>query len=1234
MDSEPRHPRSCVARTVACVRAVVIGNLLLLNSAYGTDLRTHTAFAAGSDQTVAATPDALERARQMLARAYQLEQDGKLQEAFDTAREASRTLEALTGLADLAHRQYLQGTIHSLLGKILADNGQYDQAVDAWKEALGFYAPLYNSDAEFWKGASKAGGNFEHAASNIIVTLDFLVQVYEAQKRPVDALDYLVLEDDFLTKLGKEDELIEIRRRSLTIIEATPSLPFARRRRAQALTALGVALTNTGRAGEAMPLLEQASKILSAAPATPDPEIARARVDASLFTGYALQALGRHADALPVLQRASSDLAKADTVGQLRALERVFASLYSLGRFPQALDVLNQRVDIASRTPGMEPFEYRARSHLVLLYYRLGDYTRAKAESAALRGVATKAKIPVADQVKAYANEGVVNRDSGSPGEALDSFNAAIKLLEGYPGTEVDRARHHIDVATALTALRRPDDARAALQRGLRLVESVLEGAVVAEQLRNLLAEDDENRLGQAGAVARQCQRTIAAFSKTPAANALVLGCLIDLGREHLRAGRTDQAITAFRSSADRLSPAGALALSTSNFDAAFENQHQRWVALSGLGLALAASGRNRDAATQLIEASELGRDRYLTGMAAMPVLQRYRFMETDAKYASVGRIAVALSFQSADVDVARTLDASLSRKALFTEISRRQHEALRAAAVRDPALMRRYLDLRHRVARHVVDWQRDGTAGADSEIVERLFREIGDVEARLLRLSQPGAADWKPEGSAAARIAALLGARNVLLEFVRFTPVSPAALRALDLRSLTSDEPDRQRYGVFVVSGATRRVTAVDLGPVRPIDDAVLQYRAIHQRQSALESFKLDESELSKTADRLRRLMFDPLADHLKGAGRIYVAPEGPLSLMPFEAIPVSSAGLNTRYLVEDYEIVYLNTGRDLLRPANRPPAIRSRDVWLVGDPDFDATQVMLASSANGPLPSSRRLKPVPIQDAAIATPQRMGSAGYETLRNWSRLERTGGLLDRIAQMASVSNMNPIILTGTRASEANLAQMHAPRVAVFATHGKFLDRSARVRFTVTSLSINSEGSKIEGLDEEELLAADPLFRSMLAVAGANVAGSNPGDTAPWDGLLTAYEVWGLDLQGADLVALTACETGLGVVQGAGPNGGLRQPSGEVVAGLRQAFVVAGAKSMLMSMWPVSENETIRSLDQFFDSWLRAGEGRYMAFRRSQLEALRHARERRGNGHPFWWAGFVYFGDPGDVMAR
>lgn len=76
------------------------------------------------------------------------------------------------------------------------------------------------------------------------------------------------------------------------------------------------------------------------------------------------------------------------------------------------------------------------------------------------------------------------------------------------------------------------------------------------------------------------------------------------------------------------------------------------------------------------------------------------------------------------------------------------------------------------------------------------------------------------------------------------------------------------------------------------------------------------------------------------------------------------------------------------------------------------------------------------------------------------------------------------------------------------------------------------------------------------------------------DGLLTAYEVIGLDLTGTDLVILTACETGIGVTPGGKEPPGLKQTKGEGVAGLRQAFTIAGARSLIISMWSVPLDPT------------------------------------------------------------
>jgi CHAT domain-containing protein len=125
------------------------------------------------------------------------------------------------------------------------------------------------------------------------------------------------------------------------------------------------------------------------------------------------------------------------------------------------------------------------------------------------------------------------------------------------------------------------------------------------------------------------------------------------------------------------------------------------------------------------------------------------------------------------------------------------------------------------------------------------------------------------------------------------------------------------------------------------------------------------------------------------------------------------------------------------------------------------------------------------------------------------------------------------------------------------------------------------------------------------------------------DGVLTAYEVSGLDLRGTELVNLTACQTGQGDVTADG------------VTGLRQAFILAGARSVTMSMWEVPAQETVDQMTAFYQAWHgrsgAADTARYPAFHRAQRDALAKARTTYGSAHPFHWAGTVFVGDPGDL---
>ena len=126
------------------------------------------------------------------------------------------------------------------------------------------------------------------------------------------------------------------------------------------------------------------------------------------------------------------------------------------------------------------------------------------------------------------------------------------------------------------------------------------------------------------------------------------------------------------------------------------------------------------------------------------------------------------------------------------------------------------------------------------------------------------------------------------------------------------------------------------------------------------------------------------------------------------------------------------------------------------------------------------------------------------------------------------------------------------------------------------------------------------MVRSGLALAGANQAGAaSDGD----DGVLTALEVSGLNLYGTELVVLSACETGVGEVR-----------TGEGVFGLRRAFVLAGAKNLVMSQWRASDYYTALQMEQFYQA-IGRGVSPAEALREAQLATISSLRERmQGEG--------------------
>ncbi len=304
----------------------------------------------------------------------------------------------------------------------------------------------------------------------------------------------------------------------------------------------------------------------------------------------------------------------------------------------------------------------------------------------------------------------------------------------------------------------------------------------------------------------------------------------------------------------------------------------------------------------------------------------------------------------------------------------------------------------------------------------------------------------------------------------------------------------------------------------------------------------------------KLYNLLLKPVALAAKGK-KLILVPDEYLGLLPFEALTARAAPL--RYAVDEHDIAYAQSATALTqaRTAGKGDSA-AVGLLVVADPIFDKADERLKGSG---------LAAYVAKDFVT-----MGVAATRRGTGFDRLEETGVLAETLTTAAGSGGL---ALTGKDATKARVMSEDLGRYRhmVFATHG--------------------------------ILDGDVPYIGEPALVLTQV-GAEPGD----DGYLKMSEIMGLNLH-CDVVALTACKTGLG-----------REVGGEGVLGLGRAFQYAGAKNVLMSLWSVSEKSTTALTAAFFKS-LKEG--------KTPREALKTARAELRHGayaHPFFWAPFVLIG--------
>jgi CHAT domain-containing protein len=447
-----------------------------------------------------------------------------------------------------------------------------------------------------------------------------------------------------------------------------------------------------------------------------------------------------------------------------------------------------------------------------------------------------------------------------------------------------------------------------------------------------------------------------------------------------------------------------------------------------------------------------------------------------------------------------------------------------------------------------------------NKEKIVTLIDEREKLEGEISRRSATFFEKSKP--IELTEVQAVIPENSTLLEFVVYLPLPFNVMQLkIDPKSI------KPHYAAFIMRNGSI-VMSKDLGEGEIIEKAIEAWR-----KALRDPLRKDVAQLARAVD---EKVMQPLRPLLGDAKHLLISPDGFLNLIPFEAL----VDEKNKFLIENYALTYLTSGRDLLRMEV------SRNVSgspvIIADPLFgepEATQIAKAE------PSRSKANFRTQKRQSVTTGNDLSSVYF------SPLNATASEANAIRTQFPDS----LLLTGANATEAALKQVTAPKILHIATHGFFLTDQSSESNAKDTRAINAK-AKIE----------NPLLRSGLALAGANLLKSENED-----GILTALEASGLNLWGTKLVTLSACDTGIGEVK-----------NGEGVYGLRRAFVLAGTESLVMSLWPVSDLVT-RELMTGYYKGLKQGLGRGEALRQVQLKMLK----RKSRAHPFYWASFIQSGE-------
>jgi antitoxin component YwqK of YwqJK toxin-antitoxin module/CHAT domain-containing protein/tetratricopeptide (TPR) repeat protein len=329
------------------------------------------------------------------------------------------------------------------------------------------------------------------------------------------------------------------------------------------------------------------------------------------------------------------------------------------------------------------------------------------------------------------------------------------------------------------------------------------------------------------------------------------------------------------------------------------------------------------------------------------------------------------------------------------------------------------------------------------------------------------------------------------------------------------------------------------------------------------------------RTPDSLSYDVFwQPLEKKLKGINTLYLSLDGVYNQLNINTLMLPDGS----YLLDKRKIIIVSNTKDVLVLKSGSQISKnnsSQGVHLFGFPDYDA------GMDNLPAKSGTE------RDVNI----NMDFASHNTI---TKLPGTKAEMEKIVVLLADKQWRFRSYQSEQATEDLVKRVQNPLVLHIATHGFFLGEE--------QVKLGAENGYMNGQKY------NPLLMSGLIMAGATKSLLGYSSQESENGILTALEASTLNLDGTELVILSACETGKGEIK-----------VGEGVYGLQRAFQVAGSKATIMSLWKVDDIATQQLMENFYRYWMESG-NKTEAFRKAQLEV------RQKYPSPYYWGAFVMMG--------